>query len=210
MPVDSRGLFDVYQELIIDALKTYEASQYALNPNVGFEIMEDVIRNPEFKKDESKYTKYVPIVCVYTPNITPGNGTVNKMVHEECEYTIEMVVKSVGDEDDYSEQLAYRRLRYLIQQVKNAIYRLDQSHFGKKIKELAKKSWPSVTTFATMEDKQEESIAGAVMRFTLTLPYYAPGVVNSTPADNNDPVNQLLEIINVNAKYFTAEYYFNG
>lgn len=210
MPVDPRGLFDVYQDLIVQSLIEYRDEQVAIDPTVGFEITQDLSRFPEIEKDDTKYTKFVPLVCVFAPNTLPLNGAVNKQVDESCDYTIEMLVKSKGDEDEFSEQVATRRLRYLIQQTKNAIYRLSNSHFGKVIQELGKKSWPTVTIFSTNEDRQEEAVVGASLKFTITLPYYPPGKLNQDFAANNVAVSQLLEIISVNGNYFEAEYWLNG
>jgi hypothetical protein len=188
----------------------YRDEQVAMDSSVGFEITQDLNRFPDIEKDNSNYTKFITLVCVYSPNITPGNGAVNKMVEDTCEFVIEMLVKSVGDEDEFSEQVAMRRLRYLIQQTRNAIYRLPKSHFGKVISELGKKTWGTINIFSANEDRSEESVVGASLRFSITLPYFPPGIVNQSFAVDNDAVNELLEIITVTEKYFSAEYEFNA
>lgn len=209
MPIDPRGLFDVYQELLIKSLRDYSLEQEGMDERVGFDVTEDLIFNPDFLAKDIYPTGYRPIVCVFSPNITPTKSSVNRFTQENCEYTIEMLVKSKGDDDDVSSQLAMRRLRYLIQQTRNAIYRFNQSHFGKTIGELAKKTWPTITTFATNEDRAEDSIVGARMTIGLELEYYPPGSKDENSlAGNNKVINQLIEAVSVDAKYFTAEYVY--
>jgi len=213
MPVDPRGLFDVYQEYIVQSLKEYRDAQIAIDEKVNFEITQDMIHLPELRErvsneQDSTTPTFIPLVSVYFNDSKYKNGAVNKQATETCTYNIDMIVRAKGDQDELSEQVAIRRLKYLIQQVKNGLYRLDNSHFGKKISELGSKSWPTVNLFPANEDKSEESLIGATLSFSMDLPYRPPGMQEKANADDNDPINQLLEIISVDAKYFTTEYVY--
>lgn len=206
MPADPRGLFDIYKDLIKESIIAYRDAQVAIDPKVTFEVSSDIIHIPELreKTDAEKnpdQLTYVPLACVYYEGSQLGRGSAaNKYADETHTYSIDMIVKGIGNENKFSEQIATERLLYLIQQVKNALYRLDNSHFGKALKELGSKTFPTVQTPMTFEDKSENAIVGAKLTFTLQLPYSPPGTTGSGEANANDnrKIEQLLETINVN------------
>lgn len=204
MPADPRGLFDIYKDLIKESIKEYRDAQIIEDPTVGFDVAEDIFHIPELKEKTGAEINpdqltYMPLVCLFYQGSTPGRGAANKYTPETHTYYIDMAVKGIGNQEKFSEQVANDRLLYLIQQIKNALYRLPNSHFGKALKELGSKTFATVETPVTFEDQTENVVVGARLTFTLELPYYPPGTTGAGEpnAADNTKIEQALEEINV-------------
>jgi hypothetical protein len=203
------GLFDLYQQLIVKSIIDYRDQQNTLSDNVNFEVSYDLIYMPQLRDDLNRNGAKIPLVVVYPPNISPSSvGSTKEFTQDVCTFVIQMVTEDQGNLEEKAEQAAVRRLKYLIQQVRNAIYRFDNTHFGKKIGELAKRSWASINFINNSEDRNETAVIGAEMTFTLELPYYPPGITKPY-ANNNERIVELLKGINIDGNYFDLSYNYN-
>jgi hypothetical protein len=204
MTVLDKGKFDIFYNKMHDYLVAYR--NFLMNQAVTEE--QKAYEHFYIGKNYLRYlpdNKY-PAVILYPPDISPINNksAVKTYMQYTASYTIDLLAGKPGTNEKSSDDRTVERLLYLIQQVKCAIWNIQNTTF-ETVGQIGHKSYPTVNLFMPSGDKTDIIVVGAQMTFSLEL-YFQPPEFNQEITDylHRLPVN--LEEININNNYGETNY----
>jgi hypothetical protein len=144
MAIIGRSFDDTLLDTIVTKLRAFSTAQAAIDPATAFFVERDFVRPVPAAK--------IPFVNVYVSTITPDSqqsGTLT-LCTESLTVNFDMIVRGLqtpaatGDDPKSSDQVAGRRLAYLKEQVRYALYQLINVTFGLS-GAIKSKKWPRYT-----------------------------------------------------------------
>lgn len=156
MAVIGRSPDDILIDKIVQCLSDFSKDQAAIDPAVKFGVKRDLVRMPSMRD--------MPLVNVWLEGIDPQReGSSGKLaVQELARINIDCYTKGY-DQTELApdEGIAMKRLYYLKEQVKHALYSLVNSDFGLPVGTIARKHWPSWEVFTNdLSLPESEVVAG--------------------------------------------------
>lgn len=176
MAIIARSFDDTLLDVLVSKLRAFSAEQAALDPAAAFHVERDFVRPVPAAK--------FPLVNLYVASIMPDptqSGTLTKC-SEIATINADLIVRggenpsATGVDPVASDQVAMRRLYYLKEQVRHALYRLVNVTFGIAPGAVTSKKWPRWTLNPERALAMETQIADG--QFTLDIEY------TWTPADS--------------------------
>lgn len=182
----TRGTFDLLFDHIVARLESYSAAQ---PPEEQFGV------DPDRMRDESS-TDEIASVYVYLGPLDSSQATSKSYTGIEAQYHIDMVVRCLGERTGNTITSADRaagvRLRYLVQQVTEALFPSGDRYLGMPVGSVGKTGF-RIEPFHPDQQMGERAIAAARMTLDAGLgwkPY---------PVSGND-----LASINIDASAWSA------
>jgi hypothetical protein len=145
MAIIGRSFDDTLLDTIVSKLQAFSDAQAAIDAAARFYVERDMLRPVPAAK--------LPFVNVYIANILPNptqSGTLTKC-SEAATVTCDLIVRgaeapaAVAPDPKPSDQVAMRRLYYLKEQVRYALYQLINAEFGYTTHPITSKKWPRWT-----------------------------------------------------------------
>lgn len=165
MPTDSRGLYDVVVDRVVDALTAYRDEQSAIDPGVSFRVQTGGFRPQQSVK--------VPIVTVALSSIRSANESSRAREWEiEATYNIDVIASGRATQADRGDKRATARLMYLVQQVLNGMYASDRR--AEIERDGVTIEWPDVQVVEPESFAEEAPLIGARLTFQARMVYTPP------------------------------------
>lgn len=176
-----RGGYDVLFDKIKSKLEAYATAQKAINASYDFEVKPD-------------YNRVLPAnsagayVVLTLDNLSPISSRSAKGVHYSYDvtYSMDLIVYGGGVQaTNYSrgDELAGVRLRYLVEQVLNALSPSQGYDYGLPKGSIARTSMPRVTFFRPEMQQGERPIAGAQVQLDFSLAWN-PSLMSETDLES--------------------------
>jgi hypothetical protein len=145
MPIIARSFDDTLLDTLVTKLRAFSAAQAAIDPAAAFFVERDLLRPVPAAK--------LPMVNIYVSSITPDptqSGTLTKCseamtVNVDCLARGMETPAATGSDPVASDQVVGRRLLYLKEQVRYALYQLINACFGLNPNPITSKKWPRWT-----------------------------------------------------------------
>jgi len=155
MPDIAVGLFDTIEAAMASGLTTFSTAQ-----TTHFTVS----RRPLRPIDRAE----LPLVVINCVSLTHEGSSSKWYEQETAEYNLDCF--AVGVEGTYkSDEDAKKKLYFLAQQVKYALFALSAADFGQAKGTIAMKEWPDFTLLKPTKNEAEEQIVGG--RWTIRVQY---------------------------------------
>jgi len=167
MAIIARAFDDTLLDILKAELEAFSAEQAAQDPEAAFYIEREMTRAVPASK--------LPLVIVYVDSITPDQSMSGARIHchETALISCDLIVKGMektgatGVDPVASDQVAMRRLAYLKEQVRYALYSLVNADFGLGPGIIATKKWPRWTLFPERTLPIEDQYADGRWQFEI-------------------------------------------
>lgn len=200
MAVLGRGFDDTIIDAIVTALNNFCTAQKALCTTDAEKAAVNYTAKREYFEPVS--AKDFPLVNVWADGNIPDTERSAGYTSPSETVTINVDLIAGADTDDgtiAAGQAAFKRLAYLKTQIKNALYKIENTDFGLDAGQIADKTWPRWTLYKNENGHPEESIVGGRWSFDVTFAW------EPLEDDGTD-----LKTLYINTGLNAAEYTYNS
>ena len=158
----TKGMFDLIEDAIVQALEDFSTVQEIIDPDYGFDVSQG--------RSRPINSLPKPLVNVRISDLNPEDPGSRTYQQESVTYNVDLIVKGTeqtGATPIASDEVAYARLKYLVERLKYPLFALVNADFGFDPGLIARKSWPRCQFFTEEQKEALEQIADASWTFTV-------------------------------------------
>jgi len=176
-----RPFDDILIDRIVTRLLAFRDEQIALDKSIEFDVERDKLNPWQGLRR--------PLVNVWADDATPKSGSTKNAQDDQVAVCCDLYARGI-DGLKTSDKNAVTRLLYLKEQIRYAIYDLNDKHFGYAVGIVGPISPPSWARFKDQGGFPEETIVGGRLSFTVGYVWIPRDV-------EGDPLVELSWIINL-------------